>query len=165
MDMESFQNKYSDLYDAIFEKGVSKGGKNQEELVTGATEGLKAEAAAAERDRIKSVEDQLMVGHEVLIEELKWDGKTTGEQAAIAVLRAEKELRVQISNDLNTDAIDAVAVDAVVIEDSKEKDFMALVMDYKKTTDCSHGQALVHIARNNPDEHTSWIASINKGGE
>ena len=50
----------------------------------------RAEGAQAERDRIQAVRAQALAGHEELIETLAMDGKTTGEQAAVAILAAEK---------------------------------------------------------------------------
>ncbi len=51
--------------------------------------------AKAERERIQAVEAQFLPGHEDLIAKLAFDGKTTGEQAAVAVLAAEKKKRAQ----------------------------------------------------------------------
>lgn len=50
----------------------------------------RAEGAEAERKRIAEVRAQAMPGHEALIEELAADGKTTGPEAAVKVLAAEK---------------------------------------------------------------------------
>lgn len=44
----------------------------------------------AEAARIKAVREQLMPGHEALIERLAFDGATTGPEAAVAVLAAER---------------------------------------------------------------------------
>lgn len=52
-----------------------------------------AEGAANERARIQAVEDQAIPGHEALITALKFDGKSTGGDAAMAVLAAEKQTR------------------------------------------------------------------------
>jgi len=71
---------------------------------TGAKEG-----AESERNRIKAVQDQLIPGHEKLINGLMWDGKTTGEQAAVQVLAAEKATRVKALADNQADAPAAVA--------------------------------------------------------
>lgn len=49
-----------------------------------------AEGAAQERARIQAVRAQALPGHEALIETLAFDGKTTGDQAAAAVLAAER---------------------------------------------------------------------------
>jgi len=66
-------------------------------------EGFKA-GAEAERARIQAVEEQLMPGHEELVAKLKFDGKTTGEQAAVQILAAEKKKLGGIAADLKTDA-------------------------------------------------------------
>jgi len=51
---------------------------------------LRAEGAEAERARIQAVREQSMPGHEALIEALAFDGKTTGPEAAVQVLAAER---------------------------------------------------------------------------
>ena len=51
---------------------------------------LRAQGAQAERERIQAVEAQTMPGHEALIAALKWDGQTSGAQAAVQVLAAER---------------------------------------------------------------------------
>jgi capsid assembly protease len=60
--------------------------------------------ADAERARIQAVEEQLMPGHEELVAKLKFDGKTTGEQAAVQILAAERKKLGSIAADLRTDA-------------------------------------------------------------
>jgi signal peptide peptidase SppA len=59
----------------------------------GLLKSILAEGAAQERARIQAVEDQLVPGHEALITALKFDGKSTGGDAAMAVLAAEKQAR------------------------------------------------------------------------
>ena len=49
-----------------------------------------AAGAAAELQRIKDVRAQTLPGHEALIETLAFDGKTTGPEAAMAVMAAER---------------------------------------------------------------------------
>lgn len=49
-----------------------------------------AAGAAAERERVTAVRAQTLPGHEKLIEALVADGKTTGPEAAMAVLAAER---------------------------------------------------------------------------
>lgn len=51
---------------------------------------LRAEGATAELARVKAVRAQSMPGHEALIDTLAADGKTTGPEAAMAVLAAER---------------------------------------------------------------------------
>lgn len=65
---------------------------------------IRAEGATAERERIQSVESALIPGHEALIASLKYDGKTTGGEAALAVNTAERELRKQGGTRLAGDA-------------------------------------------------------------
>jgi ATP-dependent protease ClpP protease subunit len=62
------------------------------------------EGAENERSRIKNVQAQSMPGHEKLFGDLMFDGKTTGEQAAVKILQAEKEARANMVTDNETDA-------------------------------------------------------------
>ncbi|MBY0243179.1 MAG: S49 family peptidase [Burkholderiaceae bacterium] len=71
-----------------------------------AADALRAEGAAAERARIQAVEAQTMPGHETLIAQLKFDGKSSGGDAALAVLAAEKASRAK---HVQTSAQDAPA--------------------------------------------------------
>jgi signal peptide peptidase SppA len=52
-----------------------------------------AEGAAQERARIDAVRQQALPGHEALIDRLAMDGRTTGPEAAAAVLAAERTAR------------------------------------------------------------------------
>ena len=63
-----------------------------EGLAQGLGEGHKA-GSDAERHRIKDIEGNALPGHAALVEAMKWDGKTTGPEAAIKILQAEKETR------------------------------------------------------------------------
>lgn len=64
-----------------------------QEISAEQAEALRAEGAARERGRIAAVREQLIPGHEALIEQLAADGKTTGPEAAMAVLAAERAQR------------------------------------------------------------------------
>lgn len=87
-------------------------------------EALQAEGrqqgAAAECARIQAVFGQAMPGHDALIRELAFDGKTTGPEAAVAVLAAERNQRTRAAAQLHADAPQPVpqaatpAVDAPV---------------------------------------------------
>lgn len=65
----------------------------------GMADGIKA-GAEQERTRIQDVEAQSMAGHEPLIASMKYDGKTTGAEAAIAVLQAEKTARASVASQI-----------------------------------------------------------------
>ena len=54
---------------------------------------FRAEGATAERKRIQDIEAQSIPGHEALIATLKFDGKSSGGDAAMAVLAAERTTR------------------------------------------------------------------------
>jgi len=64
--------------------------------------------ADQERARIQAVLENSMPGHEKLTEELAFDGKTTGEQAAVQILKAEKLMIQQKKQDLKDDAVPPV---------------------------------------------------------
>lgn len=117
MDINDFKSKYPDLHSAIFEEGKKEG--YTDGLAKGKVKGLeigrtevqeqaKTDGAKAERERIQSVEAQIIPGHEALIQDMKFDGKTTGEQAAVKILAAEKTLREGILDKLDKDAPDPV---------------------------------------------------------
>ena len=65
---------------------------------------IQAEGASAERERIQSIEAQAIPGHEALIASLKFDGKSTAGDAAMAVLAAEKQARTTQAAKLAGDA-------------------------------------------------------------
>lgn len=73
---------------------------------------LLAEGASTERARIQAVEAQSLPGHEALIAGLKFDGKTSGPEAALAVLNAERGLRANAAQQLAADAPKPVATAA-----------------------------------------------------
>lgn len=54
---------------------------------------LRAEGAGAERARIQAVEAQMLPGYEAQIAAMKFDGVTTGAEAAVAILALEKQAR------------------------------------------------------------------------
>lgn len=65
---------------------------------------LQAEGASAERARIQAVESALIPGHEALIEAMKFDGKSSGGDAALVVNMAERSLRQKAAVALAGDA-------------------------------------------------------------
>jgi hypothetical protein len=99
---ESFKGAYPDIFQAILAEGFDKG------LTQGKDEGKK-EGAESERKRIQEIEAQLIPGHEKLIISLKYDGKTTGPEAAVMILGAEKKLRGGIVSNLAADAVGPIA--------------------------------------------------------
>lgn len=94
MTPEVLKEKFPDVFAVIENQGHVKGLSEGYEkgCKEGHVQGFNA-GAESERKRIEAVEAQSLVGHEALIAQLKADGKTTGEQAAMMVLSAEKEKR------------------------------------------------------------------------
>jgi len=68
----------------------------------------RAAGAADELARIKSVSEQRMAGHDDLVESLMFDGKTTGPEAAVQVLAAEKKVKETALENLADGGIDPV---------------------------------------------------------
>ena len=70
------------------------------QIETASTEG-----ATAESQRIKDVEAQSITGQESLIAEMKFDGKTTGPEAAVKVLGAVKADQAKHLENLRDDGV------------------------------------------------------------
>lgn len=85
----------------------------------------KAEGASAERARIQAVEAAALPGHEALIASLKFDGKTTGGDAALAVMKAEREMRARAGANLAADAPKPAAPAAAPAVEAPKSDPMA----------------------------------------
>ena len=147
---EEFKAAYPELFALIekeaFEKGVLEG-----------VEKGKLSGAESERERIKGVEEQLLPGHESLILTLKYDGKTTGAEAAVKVLKAEKELMGSRHSDLMEDGKKVKVGDANPpdIENRKEVDPSAELdkiakEKMKADKNLSYRDALIEAQRENP---------------
>lgn len=90
MNEQEIKEKFPQAYQAIFDAGKTEGASGLgQQIEAGRAEGLAA-GAEAERKRILEVRAQLIPGHEAIIEECINDGKTTGPEAAVKVLAAEK---------------------------------------------------------------------------
>lgn len=91
--------------------------EGQASVDTGAA---KAESANAERQRIQDVMAQSMPGHEDLIQTLAFDGKTTGPEAAVQILQAEKAVRGNQSASIKSDAAEIPKIEPVFFEQKPE---------------------------------------------
>ncbi len=158
--IETFKAAYPELYAQIDSQAFQRG--LQEGMEKGKKEGF-ASGADAERKRIQNVEGQLIVGHEVLINTMKYDGKTTGPEAAVQVLEAERNLRVKKAADFEADnkskvknpdpgddtgkqAPDETAKDA----DEAGKKLDARAREIKVDKKCSYRDALDIAMKENP---------------
>lgn len=114
--------------------------------------------AREEVNRIRAVEEQCIPGHEKLIAALKYDGKTTGPEAAAAVIQAEKTRRAKGLTALEKEAPKPVESDhEEELDAADKKDFKALVDRYQAEHKCTRTEAIRAIAKSNPEAHRKYI--------
>ena len=128
---EMVKAEYPEAYDTIFNIGVDAAAEtvNQESFDKGKAEGIaegKAEGikegAKAEAERIKAVECQALPGHDALIQKLKFDGVTTGDKAAVAILAAERTRNVKGLKALEEEAVKPVEEELEEGDEKKKKE-------------------------------------------
>ena len=146
---ENLKTAYPEILGLIEKEAFEKG------LSEGAAKG-KADGAEAERNRIKNVEDQLIPGHEALVNELKFDGKTTGPEAAVMILKKEKSLMASKLGDLKSDGEKIKVPDVATVEEKPKVDpavqLEGLVKEKMKTDkSISYRNALIEAQRENPE--------------
>lgn len=95
MDLTAFREENADAVaqiEAEAREGLATADQVAEQIEAARAEGRK-EGAAAELARVAGVRQQLIPGHEALIEQLAMDGQSTGADAAQAIVAAEKAQR------------------------------------------------------------------------
>lgn len=97
MDLKTLKANHQDLVAAITDEALA----NQDTLLAEAAAQGKNEGAEGERQRIADVRAQLIPGHEKLIERMELDGKSTGADAAKAIVAQEKSLRAKAADELD----------------------------------------------------------------
>jgi signal peptide peptidase SppA len=90
-----------------------------------------ATGAAAERERIQAVRALALPGHEALVEQLAFDGKTMPGEAAIAVTQAQRTALAAQARAHFADAPPAAATSAVDATGTGAKDKNAQVLEAK----------------------------------
>ena len=101
MDLETLKKEYPELVQAVATETLAS--LNTETLKTACPElasELLTAGAERERGRIAEVREQCIPGHEALIARLELDGKSTGADAAKAIVAAEKAARLQAAASL-----------------------------------------------------------------
>ncbi len=91
--VETVRAQHPEIAAAFIEEGRAAGREEGRQL-----------GAETERNRIRSIEAQSMPGHEALIASLKFDGVTTGPEAAVQVLAAEKANNARLLKELECKA-------------------------------------------------------------
>ena len=164
MNKEELRAKHPDLYQSVLDDGRALGvaeGNEQGEK-TGFAKG-EAAGAEKERQRIKDVRAQLLPGHDALIEEMVSDGKTTGAEAAVRILSAEKGRMEEMAKKIAASAVPPVppATDA----GEKTKDTFEAAVDRLMAEGMSRGKAMAKVAQEHPDLHKDFIARANQRAE
>ena len=110
MDIKTLKAEHPELVAQIQAEARAEGEKIGE--VAGRAAGM-----TAELERIKGVEAQTLPGHEALIATLKFDGRTTGPEAAIQILAAERAKTAGRLDALKSDADSAGKVPGTAAPD------------------------------------------------
>lgn len=165
MTPEVLKEKFPEVFAAIETQGYARGSAEGKDvgLKEGHIKGF-CSGAESERKRIEAVESQLLVGHEALIAQLKADGKTTGEQAAMLVLGAEREkrkTRMQALEDSSVKPVPPSNTDAEQFKVVGTKDFEVLAKEYVAEHKVSLGKAMIACAKLYPTEHLEFIRKTN----
>jgi ClpP class serine protease len=114
--------EYKAALDAEYKRGQEAAAPSAAEI-----DKIKADArtegATAERDRIKAIESTpLASSHKELISTMKFDGKSTSTDAAVAILAAEEKVRGNKEKELAEDAGNGVAASAAdAAKEAEEK--------------------------------------------
>lgn len=104
MTKDEIAAKYPEAAAALRAEGQEQYKSAHQAEQAAALDAARQQGATAERERIKAVQAQSMPGHEQLIATLAYDGKTTGPEAAVQVLAAEKCKLGKHLQDLQADA-------------------------------------------------------------
>ena len=97
MDLKELKEKYPELAKALMDEGAAA---VKDELMSA--------GGKKERSRIQAVADCLMPGHEDLIKNLMYDGETSGGDAALKIVAAEKKVRESAQAQLKDDGVTPV---------------------------------------------------------
>jgi hypothetical protein len=158
--VKDVKDLYPEIHEAILKEGFEAG--LTEGTAKGNAEGAKI-GAEAERKRIQDVESQCIPGHEKLIADLKYDGKTTGPEAAVKVLAAEKEARIGYLKNMKEGAPKVVDQPAVGAGEAlpADGDFEAEVTKYQEEHKCKRSEAIVAVAKAKPELHEKYLEKVN----
>ena len=114
------------------------------------------------KPRIKDVEAQSLPGHTELIEQLKYDGKTTGPEAAVKILQVEKETRTIHRDKLKADALAPVSQPVISTTSSvgsqhgsgvedKAKEREKLIAAHQAEHKCDYRSAAFAVSKARPE--------------
>ena len=127
MNIETLKAEYPELVEAITAEAT--------EGMAAAVDAAMVAGAQSERDRIAAVRATAIPGHEALIEAVAFDGVSTAADAALAIVGAEKQLRIGAAAVLDAEApplVPAIDADAAAVKTIKRGDFNALRTDEQR---------------------------------
>jgi len=126
MNLETLKADHPELVEAI--EAAATDGKVDLAVADDAYEKGVEYGRQEEMERVADVRAQLVPGHEALIEEMAADGESTGEDAALAIVKAEQELRGEAAAELEDEAGEIVppAVPGDGASEMKRADFNKL---------------------------------------
>jgi len=154
VNIQELKEKYPDLYADVILEGKNAGIAEAKVSGEEAVEEARASGATIERQRIADVRAQLIPGHEAIIDALAMDGKTTGPEAAVKVLAAEKVVRegrlAALKADGNLNVNNASGPNFVATADGESAKTMTeagekldkFAKEIKATDKCSYSEAL-----------------------
>lgn len=165
MTKEELRAKHPDLFQSVVDEGRALGVVDgiEQGKTAGFADGEKA-GAEKERQRIKDVRAQVLPGHEALVEEMVSDGKTTGAEAAVRILAAEKGKLDEMARKMASSAVPPVPPVTEPDPNAEAETFEAAV-DRLVGEGMSKGKAMSKVAQDKPDLHRDYIARINKRAE
>lgn len=152
--VEQIKENAPDVYNQILNEGVKQGeASGQQKFEEGYQKGK-----ADETKRIQAVEGAALPGHDELVQKLKFDGKTTGPEAAIQIVQAEKKSGANRLNKMINDAPNDVpnadpgspSGNGSGNETAEQKK-LRLVSEYQKEHNCTLAQASLAVSKSNPD--------------
>lgn len=123
---------------------------------------LRAQGAQAERDRVLAVQAQALPGHEALIARLAADGVTTGPEAAVAVLAAERALGANRAQALHDDAPSAVSFVATNDTGEESGDDASLPIEQRCAARWERDRAL-HEEFSSLAAYTAYVRAVDTG--
>ncbi len=150
MNLKDLKEQHPDTAAEAKQEGHDEG------VSVGLDEGRK-EGAETELKRIQMVLAQSMPGHEKLINTLMFDGETTGEQAAVAVLNAERDNRKASATDRQSDADEIGEVDASLDDGNNAESASTLTGDAKVKADWDASAELQAEFGNEFDRYAAYI--------
>jgi len=126
-------------------------------------EAARKEGAVTERERIQAVLNVSMVGHEELIKGLAFDGKTTGPEAAVQVINAEKESKEKIVAGIKADAAHLNNVNASTGQEPETAEVSNLPVEERCEANWGQSASLRAEFNDNYDAYLAYEKRAEKG--